>query len=265
MADEGLGTPADAADTEQMPRYRSPYDSNPLPDPGNGSPDTSAPPDIAPSRTLQVNWSGPQPLHTVTPAANNGGAGGGGLDDGGTGGPGQPDQPNQLIPKIPTMGQMHQQKLQAGGPEWETVHVRPEDLLAHEQSVLDRAKSLANRFNALVSEAESVLGAEFWGTEEGVNQTSHAGVGGRDRTQADNAGGFQNSPHYTYTPSALSTREFLEALRMNQRGALQHAADAITMSGGFIELLNSTADLYASADQYSVFPNKATISKGQTS
>ncbi|MFJ6199226.1 hypothetical protein [Micromonospora sp. NPDC092111] len=243
-----------------MPRYRSLYDPNPLPDPGSGSQDLSSPPDVAPSKSLRVNWSSPQPLHTVTAGGGKGGGndgtdGGGGSSDGGSADGGGGSSGGGPDPA-------YRQKLESDGPEWESVHIRPEDLLAHEQSVLDRVKPLADRFNALVTESEAVLGADFWGTEEGVNQIQRSGIAA-DRQRSDIRGAIENSPHYTYTPSAHSTRKFLEGLRMNQRAALQHAADAITMTGGFIELLNSTADAYASADQYSVFPNKSSIHKGQ--
>ncbi|MEO3816507.1 hypothetical protein [Plantactinospora sp. B24E8] len=247
-----------------MPRYRSAYDPNPLPDPGDGTPDASSPPNVVPAKSLRVNWTGPQPLHTVVPDAKGGGAAGGDASGGGDGSGDGPGTPGQSGSGDPGADQPDQQKLLSSGPEWESVHVRPEDLLAHEQTVLDRARSLADRFNALVADSEAKLGADFWGAEEGVNQIQRH-VPGADRTQSDIRGAIENTPHYTYTSSALSTQKFLEALRMNQRGALQHAADAITMSGGYIELLNVTADAYASADQYSVFPDKSSISGGQGS
>ncbi|RKR89412.1 hypothetical protein BDK92_3758 [Micromonospora pisi] len=246
-----------------MPRYRSIYDPNPLPDPGNGSPETAEPAQAALSKSLVVNWSAPQPLHTVTPSTGGGSAdddltGSGGKGDGKGGGG---DDVNPLA-GVPTGSQLKQQLRQSHGPDYESVRVRPEDLLEHEQRLLDSAKVLAQTFNALVVDSEAKLGADFWGTEEGVNQTQHR-VPGQNPQQADIAGAIDNSPHYTYTPSALSTRKFLESLRMNQRTALQHVADTVTISGGYIELLNASADAYASGDQYSVFPDKSSVSKGQ--
>jgi hypothetical protein len=243
-----------------MPRYKSLYDPNPLPDPGDGSRGASEPTEAAPSKSLAVNWASPQPLHTVTPpplgGGGNGKGGSNGGPDNGDGDKSGGDQPNQLIPHIPTPGQLEQMKLYTHGPEWESVHVRPEDLLAYEQRVLDSAKALAQRFNALVADSEAKLSADFWGMGEGRTVTAGHSTG-------KSVDSFE--PHVEYTESAVATREFVRSLRMSQRAALQHAADTITLSGSFIELLNNTADAYGETDQYSVFPDKSSISKGQSS
>ncbi|MFI7608272.1 hypothetical protein ACIBTV_24425 [Micromonospora sp. NPDC049366] len=225
-----------------MPRYRSRYDTNPLPDPGDSFEEPPAGSELSPSKSLRVNWLTPQPLHTVTagekPPGGETNAGGEAENGGGTEGEDEPS-------------------LDGHEPKWDAVQVRPEDLLAHEQLVLDEARKLAELFNRLVVDSEAVLGAEFWGTEEGTNQTQRY-IPGSSAVQRERTAGYMG-PHYVYTSSAQSTRKFLEGLRTSQRGALQHAANAITTTSGFIELLNATADLYATADQYSVFPDRSAI------
>jgi hypothetical protein len=240
-----------------MPRHKSRYDIYPLPDPGDGKRDPADPPEIGASRHLQVNWMSPQPLHTVDPAdrdragsgdGQGGGEGGGDGTGGGDGAPGSAadDAAGSAEP-----------------PRWDAVKVRPEDVLSLEQLVLDEAKGLAERFNALVTESESVLTADFWGTEEGHNVVQNFVPGQSQNPLQREVMGATHGAHYVYSTSAQSTRKFLEGLRMNQRAALQRGADAITMSGGFIEALNASADAYAAADQYSVFPDKSQISPEQ--
>ncbi|GAA0486344.1 hypothetical protein Ade02nite_10090 [Paractinoplanes deccanensis] len=228
--------------------YHSKYDPNPLQDPGNGDGGDGGGQEVDPSKHLQVNWQSPQPLHTSPPPSpsSSSSAGDGGKDGGKDS---AKDQPNQLIPKIPTPGDMEQWKLENFGPEWELVHVRPDDLLVHEQHILDAAKSLAAAFNALADTSEASLDAPFWGLGEGYLVTAnHAGR---------SADGWE--PYTQYTDSAVATRDFVRSLRSMQRAALQHAADCVTVSGGFIELLNASADAYAQSDQHSVFPDKASL------
>ncbi|MFF5076579.1 hypothetical protein ACFY36_05980 [Actinoplanes sp. NPDC000266] len=228
-----------------MPMYHSKYDTNPLQDPGNGD-NGGQGQDIDLSKHLQVNWQSPQPLHTSPPPSGSSSPSSGSADSP----PKNADnQPNQLTPNIPTPGDMEQWKLENFGPEWDLVHVRPDDLLVHEQHILDAARGLAAAFNALADTSEASLEAPFWGLGEGYLSTAnHAGR---------SADGWE--PYTQYSDSAVATRDFVRALRGMQRAALQHAADCVTVSGGFIELLNATADAYAQSDQHSVFPDKSSL------
>jgi hypothetical protein len=236
-----------------MPQYNSLYDLNPLPDPGSASSDPGEPAEAAVPKRLSVQWSGPQPLHTVTPPplgskGTNGGNGSGGSGTSGSGGHGG-------------AGNGGDGKPPAGPPVHHKVHVRPDDLLVLEQRLLDLVTSLAANYNTLAANAEQATTEEWWGQEEGSNVVQHSFPGETPQQHLDNAG-IENTPHYVYSDFALSAQKFLAQLRMNQRGALQHAADIVTLTGGFIAALNATADVYGQADQYSVFPDKSQLAQG---
>jgi hypothetical protein len=250
-----------------MGMYISRYDWSPMPEPGNESADDADPKPVAQSKRLLVNWATPQPLHTYTaPPPKSGQSGDGDQHDGNTHNDGGTHDDggdrNPLLKHIPTPGEVHGMILGLHGPYFESVHVRPEDLLAHEQNVLDLAKVLVDHFNTLVATSETAMTADWWGLEEGANQTQHHMPGQKDQDNGDF--GDIYGPHYVYTNSALMTQKFVKSLQVNQRSALQHAADMVTLSGVFIELLNATADGYAQGDQACVFPDKSSIVGGDS-
>jgi len=83
--------------------------------------------------------------------------------------------------------------------------------------------------------------------------------------QHDQDGSIDGTMAYVYSDSALRPQEFLNRLQMKQRIALQHAADTVTLTGGFIAALNATADAYGEADRYSVSPDKSSIAPARNS
>lgn len=241
-----------------MPQYNSLYDTDPLPDPGSSSSDPPDPTPVDVAKQLSVQWSGPQPLHTVTPPPPSGSSGSGSGGGGSGSGSGDGSQPTDPLTSIAQIVE------QALGPTHQKVHVRPDDLLALEQRLLDLVRTLANDYNTLATGSEQAISEDWWGQEEGSNVIQHA-TPGETPQQHEQEAGIENTPHYVFTDSALSTQKFLAQLQMNQRSALQHAADIVTLTGGFIAVLNATADAYGEADQYSVFPDKSQISTGSGS
>jgi hypothetical protein len=245
-----------------MPGYVSLYDTNPLPNPTDGpaGPSTPSTP-VAPSKQLWVDWTTVQPLHTVAPpvpspstsgsssssgsgsgSSGSGSGGSGGSSDGGSGGGSGP-------PPF---------------PDHATVSVMPAALLFSEQEIINGAISIAAIFNDLRNAAENTSSDPMWGMDEGANETQHLAPGSGSSTNP-NAENAPTGTHYVYTDSALSTQQFMQSLVPDQRGALQYTANAMVVLGGFIQLLQNTADVYASADQYSVFPGKAELQKSSGS
>lgn len=227
-----------------MPEYRSPYDTNPLPNPnGSGESGGSSAGDAALSKNLRLNWKTYQALNIVPldsdPPGETSGEGGEGGGKGGSEGSGENTAGGELTDH--------------------SIRVRPDELLDHEQHLLDRAGDLIAEFNTLVADSEAALDRDFWGQNEGVNQHEFKAAGHQRGPDGDGLTTADPGPHYVYTRSALSTQEFLPQLRMNQRSALQHAADMITVTGGYVAALNQTAEAWANADLASVFPEKSEI------
>jgi hypothetical protein len=237
-----------------MPGYNSLYDTNPLPNPADGPPGSSTPPGaVPPSKQLLVDWTTVQPLQTVVPSftrgsssatsSSTGGSGSSG-SSGSSGGSGGSSGDGSNAP-----------------PPWPTntaVSVKPADVLFSEQEIINGAINTAVMFNDLWSAAENTSGDPMWGMDEGANETQHLspGSGSSSNPQAEYA---PTGTHYVYTDSALTTQQFIQSLVPDQRSALQYTANAMVILGGFIQLLQFTADAYASADQYSVFPTKAEL------
>jgi hypothetical protein len=134
------------------------------------------------------------------------------------------------------------------GPQNQHVKVEPDSLLDFVQAILDKARAVSDNFNALRDSSEAALSAGWWG----MGQT----FGGEFGHQ----GSGKDLPEKP-TDDAKGTQQFVNTLRPMQRAALQTTANGMTLSGTFIELLNRTADTYATTDQYSVFPDKSQVSK----
>lgn len=238
-----------------MPGYNSLYDTNPLPNPADGPAASSAPPSaVPPSALLMVDWTTVQPLHTVvapvpTTSGSSGpsGSSGSGGSSGGSGG--SSGSGSDAPPPY---------------PDHAAVSVRPADILFSEQEILNGAMTQAVLFDTLWTAAEGTPADPMWGMDEGANETQHLapGSGGSNNPQGEYA---PTGTHYVYTDSALATQQFMQSLVPNQRSALQYTANAMVVLGGFIQLLQTTADAYASADQYSVFPSKAELQKSSGS
>lgn len=240
------------------PAYTSRYDTSPLPDPGDGKGDDAPPQSVDLPKGLRVNWSGPQPLKTVTPAGPGGGSGGSGSptggssSGGGTGADGSSGGGGGGGQTPPDQAQVYDQSiLDMFGPQYPHIKVEPELLLNLEQPILDKAREVVAKFEEIRATSEAALDAGWWG----MNQVS----GGK--TGSGGAMGSTMNVENAPTDDANAGKKFAEMLRPMQRSALQHTANMMTMSGTFVQLLNSTADTYASADQYSVFPDKSEISK----
>jgi hypothetical protein len=213
-----------------MPGYNSLYDTNPLPNPADGPPSTSAPPaPVGPSKQLLVDWLTPLPLDTPVPP-NPGGSGGGS------------DTPPPF-------------------PDHAEVSIKPAEILFAEQEVINGAINQAAAFNALADAAEATATDPMWGLNEGANASQHHAPGSGSSTNTQGEYQPDGLPHYVYTDSALTTQQFVQSLVQNQRTALQYTANIMVVLGGYIELLQQTADAYAVADQFCVFPSKADVQK----
>ena len=234
-----------------MPATWSKYDDQPLPNPKDNKGDSSdSGDDPGPSKGLRMNWTSP---HTpkdvpgdVSALSGAKGATGGGGDDNFTDNDGNYSNGRSvgLLPEGTPYNQT--------GPEFDWLVVNTDSLFAWEQNMLSAVTGLVGEFNDLRDRSQNIATDPMWGRGEGTWQR-------QETNYPDNVN--NTLPFFLPSNSAVAARKFTDSIGPTLQGALQNAADMITLSGMLIEVLDATISSYAQMDQFSAFPDIQDLKK----
>ncbi|MEU6206549.1 hypothetical protein ABZ814_23540 [Micromonospora musae] len=234
-----------------MPATWSKYDKQPLPNPKDDPSGAGAPPeDHGPAKRLYMNWTTP---HTPKPppasggSSSAGGHGPAGSDSPGTDGSDNADNDSNYVNPSPEGLPPEGMPKPGTPPDYDRLEVETGGLAAYEQNILSAATSLVSEFNYLRDHALTILTDPMWGRGEGTWQVAHP-----NHQNIDNV---DTQPFFLPSNSAVAAREFTRVIGPVQQNALQGAADLITLSGMFIEVLDATVSSYAQMDMLTTFPD----------
>ncbi|MEU8821714.1 hypothetical protein [Actinoplanes sp. NPDC048796] len=227
-----------------MPATWSKYDDQRLPNPkdGGGGDGEGGDQPTVPSKRLQMNWTAP---HTPQPPPKNTAGSGGGSSGGSSGADADSDGAFQNPGGGSGTGT---------APDFDRLEVATDDLAAYEQNILTAAADLVSRFNALRDRSQTVLSEPIWGRGDGSWY--------RARPNHQNIDNVDLMPGFLPSNTAGAARKFVQSIAAAQQNALGGAADKITISGMFIEVVDATLSSYAQMDMMSVSPDPHQLKTG---